>query len=103
MSTAMHRLQISLPADQLDYLGARARRDGISIAELLRRMVERESKADRARRGAESLWSIAGIAAERDDAIGDTPVSERVDLYLAAGSLGHAAKPNRRRRRAKRR
>jgi hypothetical protein len=105
MTTAMHRLQISLPTSQVDYLGERARRDGVSIAEVVRRLVERESIADRSGRKTDSLWAIAGIAEERADILPGTPVSERVDLYLAAASAEPAArqaKPRSRRRRARR-
>ncbi|MGO8993992.1 MAG: ribbon-helix-helix protein, CopG family [Polyangiaceae bacterium] len=90
MTTAMHRLQVSLSEAQVDYLAERARRDGVSIAEIVRQLVEREKATDRSRRKADSLWSIAGIARERESLIQDTPVSERVDLYLAAAAVAPA-------------
>jgi hypothetical protein len=99
----MHRLQISLPTAQVDFLGERARRDGVSIAEVVRRLVERESKADRTGRPIDSLWAIAGIAEERADVLPGIPVSERADLYLAAASVKPAGHPVRGRRRPKRR
>lgn len=40
MTTSMHRLQISLPEPQLRYLAGRARRDGASMAEVIRRLLE---------------------------------------------------------------
>src|SRR5580692_7580087 len=98
----MHRLQISLPTAQVDYLGERARRDGVSIAEVVRRLVERESKADRSGRATDSLWGIAGIAEERADVVPGIPVSERVDLYLAAASAPSRVRSDRARRRPKR-
>jgi len=98
----MHRLQLSLPMSQVDYLGERAARDGISIAEVVRRLVEREANADRSGRASHSLWGIAGIAEERANVLPGIPVSERVDLYLAAASAPLTARP-RRPRRSKRR
>jgi hypothetical protein len=98
MTTAMHRLQISLSTPQVDYLSERARRDGVSLAEVVRRLVAREANADRSGRASDSLWNIAGIAEERENLVRGTPVSERVDLYLAAASA-----PRVRRSRARRR
>jgi hypothetical protein len=40
MTTSMHRLQISLQDQQLRYLADRARRDGVSMAEVIRRLLE---------------------------------------------------------------
>jgi len=78
----MHRLQVSLPKSQVDFLAARARREGVSIAELIRRLVEYAAAA-RSAETAKSLWSIAGIAEERLPLIGGRAVSEHVSLYLA--------------------
>jgi hypothetical protein len=39
MTTSMHRLQISLPERQMRYLTERSRREGQSIAEIIRRLV----------------------------------------------------------------
>ena len=50
---------------------------------IVRQLVEREAVADRSRRKVDSVWSIAGIAEERAELTAGTPVSERVDLYLA--------------------
>jgi hypothetical protein len=40
MTTSMHRLQISLPEQQIRYLTERARREGLSMAEVIRRLIE---------------------------------------------------------------
>ena len=80
MATTMHRLQISLPDWQHQFLVQRARRDGISVAEVLRRLIEREAGATGAD---DSLMGIIGIARDDGRLIRDTPVSEAVDLYLA--------------------
>lgn len=45
MSTSMHRLQISLPRDQMHYLQERARRDGSSAAEIIRQMIQCEAES----------------------------------------------------------
>jgi hypothetical protein len=60
----MHRLPISLPRSQVDFVAERARREGGSIAELLRGLVQNAAMA-RSPGAADSLWSIAGIAVRR--------------------------------------
>ena len=45
MVTSMHRLQISLPQSQAQFLAERARRDGVSIAEVIRQLIRREEEA----------------------------------------------------------
>ncbi len=82
MSTTMHRLQISLPRSQMEYLTMRARREGSSVAEVIRRMVQ--NATDTApRRSVDSLWDIVGIGREQKPLIGDIPVSEQPALYLS--------------------
>jgi hypothetical protein len=81
MSTTMHRLQISLPQSQLRYLADRARREGISIAELIRRFIHRESESF-SPRSIDSLLEIIGIGREREPLIEGIPVSEQPDLYI---------------------
>ena len=81
MATTMHKLQISLPEWQAQFLAERARRAGVSIAEVMRRMVEREAQSTD---GAttESLWDIAGIASDPGPLLDGVPVSESPDRYL---------------------
>src|SRR5579863_8624709 len=86
MTTGLHRLQVSLPKAQVDFLAARARREGVSIAEVVRRLVEHAAEA-RTAGAVESLWSIAGIADDGGELIDGTAVSERTDLYLSAEAL----------------
>jgi hypothetical protein len=96
VATALHRLQISLPESQVDFLAERARRDGVSIAEVVRQLVARaeaEGTSD-----ADSFLGIAGIAEETGPILRGKPVSEKVDLYLA-----EATRSSRRRSRATRR
>ncbi len=82
MATTMHRLQISIPEWQAQYLASRARRDGVSIAEIIRRLVARESKAVDDESSAESLMQLAGLAEDHGELIHGKPVSESPELYL---------------------
>jgi hypothetical protein len=88
MTTNMHRLQISLPRRQLEFLVRRARRDGVSVAELIRRLVENEAQASGSSPvDIEAALSFAGLVADEGALIDAQPVSENVDLYLAEASL----------------
>jgi hypothetical protein len=91
MSTTMHRLQISLPRWQVQFLTERARRDESSIAEVIRRMVQREAQAAPTQVNVDSLLEMAGIAEDHGPLIEGIPVSERPDLYLAALAAPQAA------------
>ena len=82
MSTTMHRLQICLPESQVQYLVHRSKRDGISIAELIRRFVADASQAATDER-TDSLWDIAGIGEDSMPLTNGVPVSEKPDMYLA--------------------
>lgn len=86
MATALHRLQISLPRWQLQFLNERAQRDGVSLAEVVRQLIEREAEASRSGLSADSVWSIVGIAEDSGALIAEKPVSEYPDLYLAAAT-----------------
>jgi len=86
MSTSMHRLQISLPQSQVRFLAERARRDGVSIAEVIRQLIRREEEAAPAR-SIDSLWEIVGMIDEDQPLIDGIPVSEQPDLYLAEASV----------------
>ena len=75
-------------------LNGRARRERASI-EVIRQMIQREADSPPAC-GVESLWEIVGLGQEREPLIGDIPVSERPDLYLAALAAPRRAGPARR-------
>lgn len=99
MGTTMHRLQICLPESQVQYLVHRSKRDGISIAELIRRFVADASQSADERTG--SLWDIAGIGEDRIPLTKGVPVSEKPDMYLADAirrRIPRPAKKNRRRK-----
>ena len=81
--TFMHRLLRSLPGWQVQFLTARARRDGISIAEVIRQLVEREAAMSAGDAKTDSLWEIVGLAEDHGPLVNGIPVSERPDLYLA--------------------
>jgi len=82
MATSMHRLQISLRHWQVEFLTERARRDGISIAEVIRQLVSREAEASKGQQHVVSLWEIAGIGIDREPLVAGWAVSERPELYL---------------------
>ncbi len=84
MTTSMHRLQISIPTWQHEFLAERAGRDGVSIAEVIRQLVQREAEAaSEQRTSVDSIWKIAGIGKDRGPLINGIPVSQAPDLYLA--------------------
>jgi ribbon-helix-helix CopG family protein len=92
VTTSMHRLQISLPRRQMEFLAARARREGVSVAELIRRMVENEAQATEiGPADLESALSFAGIVPDEGSLIEGQSVSENVDLYLVEASLPNRA------------
>jgi metal-responsive CopG/Arc/MetJ family transcriptional regulator len=82
MSTSMHRLQISLPEGQVRYLKLLAQRESVSIAEIIRRLVQ--NQVETASRAVESgrLYEIAGIAEDTHPLIDGIAVSEWPELYL---------------------
>jgi Ribbon-helix-helix protein, copG family len=78
----MRRLQISITKTQAEFLAQRARLHGVSMAEAIRQLIEREVDAESGQHGAASLWDIAGIAEDHGCLIDDVPVSEAPELYL---------------------
>ncbi len=88
MATTMHRLQISLPEWQAQYLAERARRDGVSIAAIIRRLVELESQAAADHSSAEKLLELAGVAEDHGPLLDGIPVSESPELYLTGAKAG---------------
>jgi hypothetical protein len=79
MTTSMHRLQISLQDQQLGYLADRARQDGVSMAEVIRRLLE-GAAARESRRPSEGNASIGET--RPDYQISPTPVLSEVVLHL---------------------
>ena len=57
MTTSMHRVKISLQDQQLRYLADRVRQDGVSMAEVIRRLLEgaAEREAHRTSEGSVSV------------------------------------------------
>jgi len=78
MGTTMHRLQISLPEWQYQFLREQARRTGQSIAGLIRSLIEREAMAIQRPVEEDPIWEVVGIGQ------GGPPydVSERVDEFV---------------------
>jgi len=79
MTTSMHRLQISLPEPQLRYLADCARRDGVSMAEVIRRLLDGAAERE-GRRPSEGSVSVG--EARPDYQISPTPVLSEVVLHL---------------------
>ncbi len=100
MTTSMHRLQISLPQWQVQFLTERARRDGVSVAEVIRQLVQRESEAQ-PKGEPDSLWAIAGMAEDANPLINGIPVSENPELYLTGAPGPSPASTPRRQRKQK--
>ena len=102
MATSMYRLQISLPHWQRQFLSARARRDGVSVAEVLRTLIEQEAQVTAGKAARESFLELAGIGEDLHPLIAGRPVSEHPELYLTAHPHG-SGKTKRRRPRPRRR
>ena len=84
MSTSMHRLQISLPREQMRFLQERARRDGVSAAEVIRQLIRREAESTTVTdEDIEAALSMVGIGEDRSPLIDGIPVSQNPHLYLA--------------------
>ncbi len=92
MTTSMHRLQLSLPSWQTQYLAERAERDGVSMAEVVRRLIAREaSSRDGATVETETVLSLAGIAEDDGLLLDGIPVSEAPERYLESFSADDLA------------
>ncbi len=78
---AMRRVRITLPEWQIRFLTEQADREGVSVAEVIRRIVAREA-AEYLTSELDGVWSIAGIAEDAHPLIDGKPVSERPELYL---------------------
>jgi hypothetical protein len=102
MATKMHRLQISLPHEQARFLEERARLDGVSMAEVVRRLIRREAEAAQSPGTVDGLWDIAGIAEDHGPLIEGVAVSESPELYLTGAATGSrtARGPGERKRRS---
>ncbi len=80
MTTTMHRLQISLPEPQRRYLAERAQRAGVSMAEVIRRLLEAAAAEESPKPAAESAVIAEARPAYQS---GPTPPSE-ITLRLPA-------------------
>ncbi len=83
MTTNMHRLQISLPDWEVEFLRERARRDGTSVAEVIRELVRLNAEESLKPGNPGTLWEVAGIAQDAGKLQNGIPVSERPEIYLA--------------------
>ncbi len=81
MTTSMHRLQISLPEHQVRYLSERARREGLSMAEVIRRLLADAAEGE-GRGPSEGSTAIAEARPEYQ--IAAKPALNEVILHLPA-------------------
>jgi len=81
MSTQMQRLQLSLREEQATYLARRARREGVSMAEIVRRLLDEQATAEMAQ-DIESIWAICGLGGDEEPLDSGVAVSADVDRYL---------------------
>ncbi len=86
----MHKLEISLPESEVNFLAARARRDGVSIAEVVQRLVEQEAEVEHEQEPSDVFLALAGILDDTQPLINGVPVSEDPDLDLVALKLSTA-------------
>jgi len=102
MATKMHRLQISLPHRQARFLEERARIAGVSMAEVVRRLLEQEAASSQPSGSVDGIWEVAGIAEDHGPLIEGVAVSESPELYLAGFATGSGVKrhPSKRKRRS---
>ena len=77
----MHRTQIQLTEDQARRLRTLARRDGVSVAEVIRRCVNRVLDQESVSR-AEKYQRAAGLVGQLTDPSGETDVATHHDEYL---------------------
>lgn len=82
----MHRLQLSLREEQAQYLATRAEREGVSMAEVVRRLLDTEARQDPGQ-SPNSLWGIVGLIKGELPLIDGIAVSENPDLYLYGREL----------------
>ncbi len=97
MATKMHRLQISLPHGQARFLEERARLEGVSMAEVVRRLIEREAESVGPSGNVERIWDIAGIVEDHGPLVEGVAVSESPELYLHGSATKR--RPGKRKRR----
>ncbi len=83
----MHRFQMCLPHDLHQFLVRKAERDGVSVAEVIRRLVIRESADAPAAGAIEYALELVGMCSGPEPLRDDVPVSERPDMYLADAIL----------------
>jgi hypothetical protein len=80
-STRMRRLQLALRDEQATYLARRARRERVSMAEVVRRLLDEAAAADMTH-DVQSIWAICGPDSDEEPLAGGVPVSADVDSYL---------------------
>jgi len=88
MTTSMHRLQISLPQWQVEFLAERGRREGQSMAEIIRQLIQREAKNDSAPAEQRTLQETSGGVEYPAPPVEGMAVSERPEPYPTTQKSG---------------
>lgn len=98
MATTMHRLQISLPEQLFRFLAGRAQQDGVSMAEVIRRLLDAAAEDASYRSAPESLTLSETRPAYRisaqpvaDEVIVRLPADLQLRLWREASRIGKSA------------
>jgi hypothetical protein len=91
MSTNMHRLQISLPDAQVRFLQERARQKKVSVAALIRDLIEREAHAGERPMTEDPIWEIVGIGRSGKALREVDETAYEADWYARPPQTGRAA------------
>lgn len=86
----MQRFQLSIRKEQAEYLASRAMREGVSRAEVVRRLLDVEARCD-SPEGSGTILDIVGLFKDELPLIDGIPVSEDPDLYLYGRGSDSAA------------
>lgn len=100
MGTNMHRLQLYIPDAQMRFLQERARQARMSVAAVIRELVEREERAAEKPITQDPIWEVIGIG--RSGARAASSVDATVyapDWYERPPQTGRAATVAKRARR----
>jgi hypothetical protein len=91
MSTNMHRLQISLPDAQVHFLQERARQKKMSVAAIIRDLIEREAHASESPMTEDPIWEIVGIGRSGKALREVDETAYEADWYARPPQTGRAA------------
>ena len=91
MATNMHRLQISLPEEQMDFLRERSRESKKSVAGVIRELIEQEARLAERPITEDPIWEVIGIGqSQGGDRVIDADIYSK-DWYNRTPQTGLAA------------